>query len=64
MGTWWKGLVVLAGRNIPSNAGNIVSITFLAVGTEGAFYHGSCKQICFLFPFPISSDSLTAQLWC
>lgn len=68
MGIWWKGLGVRGGRNIASDDGNIVFATFLAVGTEEAFCHGFCKQICFLvyffFPSPISSGSLTAQLWC
>lgn len=46
------------------NAGNIVSVTFLAVGAEEAFYHGLVSRFVFFFPSPISSDSLTAQVWC
>lgn len=42
---------LLEGTCVSSNAGNIVSVTFLAVGTDEAFYRGSCKQIWF-FSFP------------
>lgn len=45
-----------------SNAGNIVSVTFLAVGTDEAFYRGSCKQIWFFFlpPSPLTVSQLNS----
>lgn len=63
MGLWWKRLeCLLEGTCVSSNAGNIVSVTFLAVGTEETFYHGSFKQVWFFFllPSPLTVSQLSS----